>query len=349
MTNNGLFGPLDPDLLYVGVFGPGVGENIILRIPPDNWFIVDGCLIKGKSPAAEVLRHHHARWSGILLTHPHHDHVLGLVDLFDFEGGGLVGCADLSLVLPERWISSPDANMHLMSGAVEDALSAILDRWERYPEEHWLVRSGDIRAIGTATITALHPDQAAVDLFGGDRNQANRIATPVLLEWEEVRLLLGADVVDQDWEKVGQRRAALGNHSFLKVPHHGSREAVSSVYTNGPLERCWVVTPYSRSRLPRFDDDEGADRLLQNIGVLHLTGLPVRYDWQNQIPYRVSRQELRDGKRPPQVGESLPGNLFLAEQARPHDVKSCWVTAAFKRDGTLVEIRHGPGSIEISS
>lgn len=34
---------LPPDQLAIFVFGPGYGELILVRVPPDVWMVVDGC------------------------------------------------------------------------------------------------------------------------------------------------------------------------------------------------------------------------------------------------------------------------------------------------------------------
>ena len=84
---------LAADLLYVIVFGPGVGESIVLRIPPSSWVVVDGLLRDGVSPAAKLLRELDVEWSGVVLTHDHADHAPGLASVLSHKGGGPVGCA----------------------------------------------------------------------------------------------------------------------------------------------------------------------------------------------------------------------------------------------------------------
>lgn len=74
---------LDPDHLSVLVFGPGLGELIIVRVPPGAWMVVDGCEAGDVRYAQRVLSHYDAHPAIITLTHPHDDHSMGLLEVID--------------------------------------------------------------------------------------------------------------------------------------------------------------------------------------------------------------------------------------------------------------------------
>ena len=68
-------GEIDPELLYLFVVGPGTGETVLLRIPPERWMIIDSLKCGRPSrPAAESIV---SRYGGkvvvLALTHPHQD------------------------------------------------------------------------------------------------------------------------------------------------------------------------------------------------------------------------------------------------------------------------------------
>lgn len=340
----GLLGELNPELLYVGVYGPGLGESIVIRVPGDHWIVIDGCLVNEASPAAHILAHHNAVCSCLVLTHPHEDHAKGLVDVLDIVSSGLVGCADPVVPEPDERRRSQDARRHHDLGVVEDIIQKIDDRWRSNPDHEWRVRRNDKREFGGATLTALHPDEAAVARYSGRAGKENRIATAMLLEWKEVKVLLGADVVATDWRRIARYAAKLGVHAGLKVPHHGSMGALDDGFGDGLRDRTWILTPFSPKRVPRFDDNEGMNWMLRKVDHVHMTGLPQRHDLQNVVPYRVSRQELLRDK-PPAVGERLPDGRFVAFQPDSPAIHSCWVMAAFRPDGTTAAIEHGPGSL----
>ena len=39
---------LDEGRLYVFVFGPGYGESVAVRVPPDEWLVIDSCRSRSK-------------------------------------------------------------------------------------------------------------------------------------------------------------------------------------------------------------------------------------------------------------------------------------------------------------
>jgi hypothetical protein len=264
-----------------------------------------------------------------------------VLDLLD---DGLVGCADPVVAEPDGRSDSSDPRRHLDLGVVEDIIQRIDDRWRTNPEQEWRVRRNDARRFGDATLTALHPDEGAIAKYSGRAGKENRIATAMLLEWQGARVLLGADVIDTDWRRIARSVNGLNMHAGLKVPHHGSRGALDDCFGTGGQDRLWMLTPFSRQRVPRFDDGEGVDWMLQRVGEVHMTGLPQRHDLQNQVPFRVSRRDLLRGK-PPAAGERLPDGRFVAYLPDSPAVHSCWVMAAFRPGGSIAALEHGPGSM----
>src|SRR5437868_4316182 len=67
--------------LYAFVFGPGYGESVAVRVPPDEWLVIDSCRIAKQSAASHVLRRYGGKLTVLLLTHVHKDHYRGFVDL----------------------------------------------------------------------------------------------------------------------------------------------------------------------------------------------------------------------------------------------------------------------------
>ena len=61
------------DALYVFVFGPGTGELVAVRAPPNDWLIVDGCGVGKTKYGPALLAHYGATPRMIALTHPHRD------------------------------------------------------------------------------------------------------------------------------------------------------------------------------------------------------------------------------------------------------------------------------------
>jgi len=79
----------DIDVAEVSLFGPGVGECIVIHAGAGHWYVVDSCLSPGKkrSVALEYLESIGVdvrnQVKGILLTHWHSDHIGGAFSLVE--------------------------------------------------------------------------------------------------------------------------------------------------------------------------------------------------------------------------------------------------------------------------
>lgn len=336
---------LRDELFYLIVYGPGFGESVVLRVPGSTWLVVDGCVANGRSPAAELLAQHDATWSGVVLTHPHLDHALGLDSVLDHSGEGPIGCAAPRLRDPRAWQASQDPEKHLREGTVEHVLSVIHDRWASNPSCRWEMNRGDVRSIGELELTVLHPPP---ELVSNPPDDANRLSTALHVKWKGIRLLLGADVVSIDWADIASSFAELNEHAVLKFPHHGSQGAVHDWWGEGRRDRLWVMTPYNRPpKIPRYEDGHGLAWALQRVDQVHLTGLPVKHQLQGKVPYETTRQALLDGSDPP-IELRTDGALRFELQMEPTGVADvCFVAAGFDQSGTLADLQHGPGAVVV--
>lgn len=331
-------------LLYLVVFGPGVGESIVVRAPSGVWIVIDGCTSQGKSFPAECLRDHAASWSAVVLTHRHLDHADGLDAVLDSPGAGLVGCADPRVAEPTSWEGSADAGEQFNMGKVEHVLAAIRKRWQDTPESQWRIRRGHERVVGGVTLLALHPDEQTVARHPED---PNRLASAILVSWKDVRLLLGSDTVAADWAAIAEEYPEISRTHGVKMPHHGSMGAVHESWGEGPPDRLWVCTPFSSQRLPRYADDGGLAWALARTQRVNLTGLPMAHRLQGNVPYVTSRAALRDGVDPPPASLPLSDRLRFELRVDPGGADTCFVAAGFDSDGSLVDLQHGPGAVVV--
>lgn len=75
------------DVSEVSLFGPGIGECIVIHLGDDRWFIIDSCRCPStKKPVAikyleELGVEVSTQVEGILITHWHKDHINGAFDL----------------------------------------------------------------------------------------------------------------------------------------------------------------------------------------------------------------------------------------------------------------------------
>jgi hypothetical protein len=338
---------LTDGLFYLIVHGPGFGESVVVRVPPDTWIVLDGCHIGGHSPAAALLADHGGRWSCALLTHPHLDHACGLDAVLALPGAGPLGCSDPRLSEPGSWESWSDPEELLRRGTLEQVMAVIQDRWSSDPGSRWEMRRNDRREIGEASLLVLHPDPSALDAPPTD---PNRLSAALLVTWRGVRCLLGGDVIGRDWDEVSHlfESADLARCAGLKMPHHGSTEAVHGCWGDGAGDRLWIAAPFNKGgKLPSFGDDGGMAWALERVDRVHLTGLPVAHDLQARVPCETTRQALRDGGDPSPEHQDLQAVRFHLAPSVPGDTEACFVAAGFDEHGSLVDLRHGPGAVVV--
>ena len=339
---------LPPDHLIVLVFGPGKGELVLVRAPPDGWMVVDGCGAGKIDYALATLQHYGALPRIVLLTHPHDDHSHGMASVLQ---------AATPRDRPDTWprigMVLPHGNdvttapMDFIARATRHAIAAVESRWRASPACRWDVRLGEQEPLGDATIRVLSPREhvRAEQLALWTRRQSfdkNVLSTALLVTWQTRRLLLGSDLVEQPgggWAHCIEIEPTIAEHDLLKVPHHGSDEALhDDVLRTGsrgaaPLR---IFTPYSPSRLPRFSPGEGVHRVASLGGTSYLTGLPRPHAEQSGHAEQRSLAAL----------ESHEGISFAPATGGYPD---CYVMFAFPADGGPPSVEQGPGSIRVDA
>jgi hypothetical protein len=340
---------LAADRLYLFVIGPGFGESVVIRVPPEHWVVVDSCKPGERAAALDVLGRYGGQCSCAVLTHRHQDHYPGFSEILAHADWHVIGCADARLAFDDSQAPNPE---HHRRNELEDIMAAILTRWQTRAESRWLTWRSSQRPVGDGMLTSLHPTEDFAQTNPNAR--PNELSSALLLEWKRVRLLLGSDLENPHWAGIAQVFAGLGTHAGMKVPHHGSHESAGShgalhaSFLDGDRGRFWVVTPYNRGkRLPGMEDGQGVHQLLQRVERLHLSGLPVKHDRQADAPCMTTRTECRQGIRPRPVQVEFAGGLTGTALAE-NEGFNCYVAAAFGAEGQCEQLWHGPGSIQMT-
>ena len=350
--------PLDPQLLYMIVLGPGLGESILIRIPPNEWIVID-CFtvpIRGKSRTnvpLEVLKQHKATASLLLLTHRHQDHTAGFSELIETSSDGcLVACSETWDPAQAESLRGLDAEGQLKLGNNQQALAAILDCWERSVSRRFSLVAPFAHPMGEATLTLLHPDSAFLQKF--DPEMQNEASSPLLLEWKGLRLLLGADL-EKHWPTAASRAPNVHLHAAFKVSHHASLNGLDNVLygsaTASSRERLWVATPWNLNQgLPNFQDSHGPAQIHKHLNSLHLTALPFKNPPVPDPPLRITREDLRDRKGVGVPLEPLVGGIVLEQIDPPEEspYAGAWICGGFAADGSLASVHCG-GNAVVSS
>jgi hypothetical protein len=336
---------LSTDRLHIVVFGPGYGESVAVYIPDGGWLICDSLSRPYGSvdfiPAAELLTSRQERAAVLILTHPHDDHVGGFDRLVARFADGRVGLVGLHLP-QEGFTEDDDAARVLATSNRVKALAAISADWQRHPEHRWELTADDAPLqLGSGTIEILHPDDEYLKAGRPDPAQApNAYSTPVLISWEEARIVLGADLPRPQWASVlsSAREKELSDHSALKVPHHGSTRALpEELVRSGDRGSVAVLTPWhvGRGLLPKLGADGGVAWLLARRSAVSLTS-PGRAV-SGELPQPVPLTEFANAV----VRRPLPGGAASVEVKRSYDPDESWVAATFNRRGNVEAVELG--------
>lgn len=326
----GLPEALDRSLLNVMVAGAGFGETVVVALPERGWIVVDGAGPHRTPQARRLLERYTCDDEPIellLLTHPHADHYYGFVEMLDDARLGplirKIGCvgeylggpADRTTTLAReveaalQGLDQLDPNAWRELGRARNVLERIAAEWRRNPDRVFQAKANARLSLGAVSLTVLSPAPHQTQAFfeGDDlatriRTRANDLSVTVHLDFGDTRVLLGSDLpervnrvtVESGWTSVRERTAELAAHHAYKVAHHGSANAIpEAMHRTAQSPRLWTATPYNRGAgLPRFEDGEGVEQLLQLEPELHLTGMPVSTRAQLPMPPAITRSAL---------------------------------------------------------
>lgn len=252
--------PPNPDQLEVTIFGPGVGECVLVHVGDDQWLCVDSAIHPttnepvaaaylnqiGRNPATCIKR--------IVVSHWHDDHCRGVAQLVEL-------CADARLVMSSAMTNDEfrayvfqheqDRMTKLSSGVRELArvVSILTDKKRRAYNATanrliWKIENPADTSRNLMEVWCLSPVDAQIQKFhaeigaqmqkeGATRIRAtpqtpNHLSIAVWIVAGTESILLGADLEDTGasdvgWKAVvGSPERPGGQARVFKVPHHGS-------------------------------------------------------------------------------------------------------------------------------
>lgn len=367
-------GELDDAKLYVFVVGPGRGEAVAIRLPGLGWLLVDACRVSAADgtkvlPQQQLVARFGGAVIGVLLTHPHEDHVDGFADLLTrldpehvFVSGGdppEKNLVDAVEALAKRAAATSE---RIVAAEAWAAVKAIR-QWEtRRGRKVTAVHDGKSLYDAPVRVLARAPDaQLAAPLLGSSAlvSRANELSAVLEMEWGGTRVVLGGDLptvrtskasltlVPTGWNLVMQRHPFLGDHSALKVPHHASWAAMhpALMAAGHARRRGWVVTPLHKgaNHLPSLEPNDGLDLLHHAEPCVMLTREPrattVTPTW------RLS--ELRAAVvRPPTGDPIVDRGLALAPAVPLGPFDAVW-GLAFNEAGAVVGRYRGRAAFDV--
>jgi beta-lactamase superfamily II metal-dependent hydrolase len=374
--------------LHVWVAGPGTGEGIAIALPGRGWILIDGCRT-GRDDAGEELplRHILRRFRGVddpvelmVLTHPHNDHADGFGELLVGERPARVALASpagpvertLLAIYEDADVSSTaDAEAERRRSQVATAMRAIRT-WQGAPgREVSCWHDGASLTLGEVEVRVHAPTSEQLserlrELTLGDIGlHANAMSLVIEVVYGDCTLLLGGDlpvthggtVVPEGWRSVLTRHPHLKGAHRLKVPHHGSREALHEQLLATSHAACWWITPFSAQGLPRGQDPaegvkaarEGMAQLLDHQPRVQVTSLPTARARQRHVPMpgQVTQSQWSEAFVARDLGGVFAG--LAVEVGPPASVRpseAVW-GAAFTREGEWVQRWRGTVALEV--
>lgn len=284
-----------PDEFEVSLFGPGVGEAVVVHIGSGQWLVVDSCLnrVTGNPIAVDYLKGLGYNPNGsikhIFATHHHNDHIRGLAGVCQAAPDAQFWCsvgvnrkefadlvkADGKLLTTERDLSEFEKIIDVRRGRRKFLLENV----------QVLNRSGNLPTAAAVEVWALSPSSKSVEagllsiakMLPKPMQRRSRYPMPSsnslsVVLWIQAgirQVLLGGDLESGGWEAVVascQKR----DGKFYKVSHHGSATGDDKVIWSDLLAEnpTAFLTPMRTAQLPSPDD---LDRLRSNTKSVYCT------------------------------------------------------------------------------
>lgn len=327
---------LHPELLYLFVLGPGTGETVLLRVPANDWIVIDSFTNAGRPAAERIINEFGGNVAAVVLTHPHQDHCHGFIELIDASPRAVIGCVHPSEGTNGGGI--PNDPIALLKERAKPTYTRVWEEWQRNTNRKWQTFRHQLIQVGDGTLTSLHPTRplSQSDWLGAS---CNDLSSAMRFVWNNVILLLGADVTNASWPDIALSFNDLSNHCAMKVPHHASREAIHESYGHGDSDRKWIITPFASRRLPRSADDHGLARVLQYVDTAHLTSLPYSHDHEHLSPCKTSRTDIETDTVPKRLGPVTDDPGLRSQR---------YIVLAYDKSGELQRQWNGCGTLEVS-
>ena len=230
--------------LHVFFLDVGQGDAILIQTPSHHNILIDG----GPSPEAITteLGSRLTFWGRtidlVVLTHPHDDHIAGLVEVLRRY--------EVKQVL--------EIGMKYKSPAYSEWLKLI----EEKGIKRTIAQSGQRIELGAGIwLDILHPP---ADLLQGTDSDVDNNGVVLRLVYGEISFLLTADIY-QEGEQCLLGQGVELESTVLKVAHHGADTSSSPSFLDAVSPQLAVIS-VGEDNLYNLPDQEVRDRLEQRLG-----------------------------------------------------------------------------------
>ncbi|MCD6178241.1 MBL fold metallo-hydrolase [bacterium] len=214
----GVYDLSKPQLLEVCFFDVGQGDSIFIETPQRHQILIDGGPDSG---VVEKLGREMSFFDKsidlLILTHPEHDHMGGLIDVLD----------------------SFDVENILWTGVLKD--SSEYNEWKRRIQEEGsrviIAKRGQYIRLGDVFLFVLWPEESVEDKKVKNINNTSVVSR---LVFGKISFLFEGDVYRSVEKKLLLREKNLKS-TVLKVAHHGSKSSTDEKFLKAVLPEVAVI------------------------------------------------------------------------------------------------------------
>ncbi len=212
-------------LLKVTFLDVGQGDSAFIQFPDRKSMLIDGGDGRLDILPSYLWDERIRRIDYLVLTHPHADHVTGLINVLSYFKVG------------EVW----DSGQEFTSPEYEKFLRIIDDKKIAYK----IVRAGQRLSIMPGVgMDILHPQERFLKGGGSEPNNNSII---IRLLYKKVSLLFTADI-EKEAEDLLERKYGTQLHStILKVPHQGSKTSSTLKFLEKVSPECAIISVGARN------------------------------------------------------------------------------------------------------
>lgn len=201
----------------------GQGDSILVILPNTKTLLIDGGERQSSSKVLSTLQEHGLSYIDVVVaTHPHADHIGGLVDVINNVNVGQV----------------LDSGQVHTTQTFEDLLDAIYNK--QIPSRS-ISEGESINLDPTVRINVLNPPASIPD---GSNNEAefNDNSVALKLTYGNFSALLTGDMEERNEARLVFKNATILDTDVLKAGHHGSRTSSSLAFLNAVTPEVVIIS-----------------------------------------------------------------------------------------------------------
>jgi len=269
------------DEIEVTVLGPGYGETVVVHLGNGEWLIVDSC-VDSSDPAKPVAPLQYLRSLGvkveqavkyIVVSHWDDDHVKGISDVVEACVNADFICSEVfpnkqfvkfveAICIGDAMTDGGNVKnirkvMQLLGERKKAIKKACPSRILKNNPKIISWSPSDLEQEEFLKFIAAEHPKAREALRKAMPSTANLTSVVLTIEWDDVSVLLGADMethsnVLRGWGAIASEVAITGLQpaDLVKIPHHGSANGHDNLMwnrllLNNPIS---VITPFGKGK-----------------------------------------------------------------------------------------------------